>query len=463
MSRVGSGVAIGRRVVEEAQEDEITFLAASIAYYAFISLIPLLLFLFLVVSIFGGQELANQVVDQSSTYLAPAGQEAIRGAITGEEGRAGATVAGFVVLLWSALKLFRGLDIAFSIVYGSGLEKSILGQFVNALLVFGAILIAVLGMLALGTLTVLIPDLPFISLTPLLVLIALSVVFLPVHYVLPDVDGLTVRQALPGAVLTGAGWSILQSLFGIYASNAGQYDAYGVVGAILLLLTWLYIGGIVIILGAVLNYVLMVRDNDAPDGEVEASERTPLESDDAASAVTSDATDETDRGIGKGEETTDSPRGSSPDIGGESGEATDSTRTAHDEAGTGKRGPAPDVVGLQDELRSLRTDLDDFQSDVEDRTMNREEVESDLKSYVRKRMRRGHARGWGPYLVLLYGTAMTLGAFYFLAGGWAIAAMLVLWLSTLGLYVLMVMVGAGFGVLGVPGRVRDAILTWRGE
>jgi YihY family inner membrane protein len=445
---VESGIAIGRGVVEQAQEDEITFLAASIAYYAFVSLIPLLLFMFLVASVVGGQELANQIVDQSSEYLAPAGQDAIEGAITGEEGRGGATIAGFVVLLWSALKLFRGLDTAFSIVYGAGLEKSIVGQILNALLVFIPMLIAVLGMLALGTVTALIPDIPFFSLTPIFALIALSIVFLPVHYVLPDVDGLTVRQAIPGAVLTGMGWAILHALFGIYAANAGQYDAYGVIGGILLLLTWLYIGGIIIILGAVLNYVLMTRDNDSPDDDGEEPEtdtdESPLDQPAAAEAA-------------------DSPREPSPEIGGDGEEATESTRTAHDEAATGARGPAPDVVGLQDELRTLRTDLDSFRADVENRTVDRDEIRSDLRGYIRKRMRRGHARGWGPYLVLLYGTAMTLGAFYFLAGGWAIAAMLVLWLSTLGLYVLMVMVGAGFGALGVPGRVRDAIRLWRGE
>ena len=125
--------------------------------------------------------------------------------------------------------------------------------------------------------------------------------------------------------------------------------------------------------------------------------------------------------------------------------------------------PAPDVVGLQDEVRSLRTDLDTFRADIEGKTVDKEAVESDLKSYVRKQTRRGHATGWGPYLVLLYGTAMTLGAFFFLSGGWAIAAMLVLWLSVLGLYVVMVTVGMGLGVLGFPGRVNDAIRNWRGE
>ena len=53
------------------------------------------------------------------------------------------------------------------------------------------------------------------------------------------------------------------------------------------------------------------------------------------------------------------------------------------------------------------------------------------------------------------GTAMTLGAFFFLRGGWAILAMLVVWLSTLGLYALMLIVGTTVTVAGLPGRLRD--------
>ncbi len=119
--------------------------------------------------------------------------------------------------------------------------------------------------------------------------------------------------------------------------------------------------------------------------------------------------------------------------------------------------PAPDVGQLRDDLRALREDLGEFESDVEERTVQRERIEGELKAYVRRRMRRGHARGWGPYLVLLYGTIMTLGAFHFLRGGWAILAMLVVWLSTLGLYVLMILFGVGARVLGVPGRLREVL------
>lgn len=125
--------------------------------------------------------------------------------------------------------------------------------------------------------------------------------------------------------------------------------------------------------------------------------------------------------------------------------------------------PAPDIGRVYRELRQLREDLDEFEDDVETRTVRRALIEEELKRYVRWRQRRGHARGWGPYLVLLYGTAMTLGAFYFLEGLWAIAAMVVLWLSTLGLYTLMILVGFGVYLLSVPGRTRERISNWRGS
>ena len=111
-----------------------------------------------------------------------------------------------------------------------------------------------------------------------------------------------------------------------------------------------------------------------------------------------------------------------------------------------------EVEALRDRVDSLRREVESFETDVEERTVHRSEIESELRGYVRARLRRGHARGWGPYLVLLYGTAMTIGAFYLLTGGWAILAMFVIWLSTLGLYALMLIVGAIFEVASLPGR-----------
>ena len=116
---------------------------------------------------------------------------------------------------------------------------------------------------------------------------------------------------------------------------------------------------------------------------------------------------------------------------------------------------------LEHSVYDIRGELSRFEQAVEDRTVEKPQLESELRRYVRQRMRRNRARGWGPYLVLLYGTIMTLGAFYFLGGGWAILAMIVVWLSTLGLYVLMLLTGFVLNMLGIPGRAKDAIAKRR--
>lgn len=142
--------------------------------------------------------------------------------------------------------------------------------------------------------------------------------------------------------------------------------------------------------------------------------------------------------------------------GGDEGTGGDGAAGENDSADASPAHPA-----TREEVAALRDEVEALEADLEARTVPRAEVEADLRRYVRERLRRGHARGWGPYLVLLYGTAMTLGAFYFLSGGWAILAMVVIWLSTLGLYTLMLIVGAILAVGGAPRRVVSTLRDWR--
>jgi YihY family inner membrane protein len=86
-------------------------------------------------------------------------------------------------------------------------------------------------------------------------LAGLTAVFLPLYYYLPG-TGLAVRDALPGAVLAAVGWVALQAGFQVYAAGATQFSLYGVIGGILLLVTWFYFAAILILAGATVNYVL---------------------------------------------------------------------------------------------------------------------------------------------------------------------------------------------------------------
>ena len=406
ISRLGGVV---RAVIVAVQSDRIPFIAASLAYYGLVSLLPLLLLAVVAASVLGGAELAAAVGRAATETFGPEAGTLVASALGNATGRGGATVVGTAVLLWSGLRLFRGLDVAFSIVYGTATGQTLVDHLRDGLVALVGVGLGVAVTLAIGVGTARLERLVGgVDLTvPLGLLLSvggLSLVFFPLYLVLPA-RGLGVREAVPGAVFAAVGWTVLQTTFRIYAGNAGSYEAYGVLGGILLLVSFLYFAGLLLLVGVVLNAVLAGRVADVEDVDY-GSAAEPKQS-----------------GL--------SPGGPiDPDV------ADDDTDA---------------------ELRELRRRL----AEVEERTVSREALERDLKRYVRRRLRSGKARGWGPYLVLLYGTGMTLGAFYFLSGGWAVLAMLIVWLSTLGLYALMVLVGAGVSALGLTGTLRGRLSELR--
>jgi membrane protein len=59
---------------------------------------------------------------------------------------------------------------------------------------------------------------------------------------------------LPGAVLAAVSWAILSALFRLYVANFGNYNqVYGVVGAVIVLMLWLYMSAAVLLVGDQLN------------------------------------------------------------------------------------------------------------------------------------------------------------------------------------------------------------------
>jgi membrane protein len=59
---------------------------------------------------------------------------------------------------------------------------------------------------------------------------------------------------MPGAILAAISWAILSGLFRIYVANFGNYNkVYGAVGAVIVLLLWLYMTSLVLLLGDQLN------------------------------------------------------------------------------------------------------------------------------------------------------------------------------------------------------------------
>ncbi|ELZ12707.1 ribonuclease BN [Haloterrigena salina JCM 13891] len=288
------GLSFGKTVVGGIQEKNVPFMAASIAYQAFISLLPLLVLIFFLVTFVGGDAFAEQVSTATEGFLPDSGQLLIENAIEDSPASAGSTIVGLVVLLWGSLKIFRGLDTAFSEIYGTTNENSFFDQIHDALIVFGVIGGALIFAAVATAIVAFLPEIPFLGVAQSILLFAvLAIAFFPMYYYFPDV-GSSKRQVVPGVVVAALGWTLLQSLFRVYVSFASSSESAGPLGAILLLLTWLYFGGMILLVGAVVNAVGLgylepgadaeETDDETVDleeGSIAATDRDPFVDDDA--------------------------------------------------------------------------------------------------------------------------------------------------------------------------------------
>ncbi|MFU8868399.1 YihY/virulence factor BrkB family protein [Natronococcus sp.] len=254
-------------------EKNVTFLAGSIAYSALVSLTPLLMFVLLAVS-FVDPGLQQQVIDTTTENVSPSVGGVIEVMIEQQsDAGAGSTVSasiiGILLLVWGALKVFRGIDTAFSEIYETTTRESFAGQIKNGLVVLVTLTLGILAMVVATSVVAFFSFVPFIGLAvPLLLVACLVVAFFPMYYLFPAVD-VEPRDVLPGAIVGAVGWALLQVLFQVYATLAG--DEGNLIASILLLVTWLYFSGVVLLLGAVVNAVRIGRASDVVEAEIDPS------------------------------------------------------------------------------------------------------------------------------------------------------------------------------------------------
>ena len=247
-------VSVAREVVAVIDEHNVTFMAGSIAHAAFLSLLPLLLLLFIVAGAVGNEYLTEQLVAMARDHLSPAGQGLVYEALTHASERAGASLIGLVSLLWGMLRIFRGVATAFDELYADG-QNSFSEKLVDGAVVAVAILVATVGA-GFGATTLAAIDHPVIALlTPVTLFVGLAIAFFPMYYVFPDPD-VSVREALPGTAIAAAGWVVLETVFGIYADLVNTVGTFETLGAVILLLIWLYGNALVLLVGAAVNVVI---------------------------------------------------------------------------------------------------------------------------------------------------------------------------------------------------------------
>ena len=85
-----------------------------------------------------------------------------------------------------------------------------------------------------------------------------------IYYYAPDAEQEWI-WITPGSVVATVLWLLVSLVFKAYISYFGNYnETYGTIGAVIVLLTWLYLSGLAIIFGAEMNAEI---EHASPDGK----------------------------------------------------------------------------------------------------------------------------------------------------------------------------------------------------
>lgn len=253
-------LTVCKAVIHEIRTERITFMAGSIAYNAFVSLLPLLFLLLAMVSTLGNQQLEAGLISVVRATVTPGAGDVLVSELRNTSTEA--SIFGLAVLVWGMLRIFRSLDAAFSDIYETETKNSFVNQIVDGILVFvsmsGVILVAVVveSRLAFGGSL-------FGWLAQRLLLVTfIAVALLPMYYRFPDEPEMHIAEAVPGVLFTATALMCFESAFRLYIEYGSSAAENGVLASILVFMTWLYVSGLVVLIGAAINAVLSNRSED---------------------------------------------------------------------------------------------------------------------------------------------------------------------------------------------------------
>jgi len=257
-----------KRTIKEFKEDNLTDWAAALTYYGVLSLFPGLLVLVSLVGFAGPS--ATQTLTDNVTALAPGpAQDILRTTIENLSNTSAAGIAFFIGIagaLWSASNYVGAFIRAANAIYevGEGRPFWKLRPLQIALTLVAVIILAVISIAVVvsGPLAQKVGDLVGLGDAAVVVYsiakwpiiaIVISLMIAGLYYIGPNVKHPKFQWVSPGGILAVVLWIVASLLFALYVANFPPNPAFGVIGGVILFLTWLWISNTVILLGLEMN------------------------------------------------------------------------------------------------------------------------------------------------------------------------------------------------------------------
>ncbi|MBE0537957.1 MAG: YihY/virulence factor BrkB family protein [Phycisphaerae bacterium] len=251
-----------KEAVKSFLQDDAVILAAALAFFAMLSLAPLLVLL-VTIGAYIGPENQQQIVHHVQAALGPPAGDALQHMLDNAKAhKVAATwsaVVGIVSVLVGATIVFAhlqaSLNRAFHVRTKTGL---ITGWFykrgLSLLMVIGIGVLLVASLVLSSIVAALSPDVAILSNTTdfLLSLVLFMLVFALMYKTLPDVH-IAWKDVWIGSLITAVLFVTAKWLIAKYLAHQVAASVYGAAGSLFVLLLWAFYSGIVILFGAELT------------------------------------------------------------------------------------------------------------------------------------------------------------------------------------------------------------------
>lgn len=270
------------RTKEQLNEDNLSIVAAGVAFYAFVAVVPALAVVIAIYALVANAGDLGHHLDLLARVVPgevmPLLEDQIK-RITENNTAAGiSAVVGVLIALYSSANATKALITGLNVAYDESEKRS----FIRLNLVALALTIAaIVGVLASVALVAVLPAaLNHLGLSdtseklvswlrwPLLVALFIFGVAVVYRYA-PSRETAKWRWISPGALVAAGLWIVGSALFSVYVAKFGSYDkTYGSLGAVVVFLMWLYLSAYTVLLGAEFNSELERQTaKDTTEGE----------------------------------------------------------------------------------------------------------------------------------------------------------------------------------------------------